>query len=120
MPKKPFIASVLISSCCILFFLKPIYSSPLNRKFSSHVLVSTEASQKKYAVIFDAGSTGSRVHVFHFDKNLDLLQIGEDFEFYEAIKPGLSSYADDPKAAAQSLKPLLEKAEALIPKDFSF
>ena len=31
--------------------------------------------------------------------------------------PGLSSYADDPTAAAQSLKTLLENAEAIVPEE---
>lgn len=72
---------------------------------------------ENYAVIFDAGSTGSRVHVFRFNENLELLPIGNDIEFFMATKPGLSSYADDPKAAANSLEPLLEGAEGAVPKE---
>ncbi|MCD9639575.1 Apyrase [Datura stramonium] len=85
---------------------------------SSHVrrlLLSHESEH--YAVIFDAGSTGSRVHVFRFDHNLNLLPIGNHIEYFLAINPGLSSYANDPKTGALSLKPLLDKAEAVVPKD---
>ncbi|XP_058737691.1 nucleoside-triphosphatase-like [Vicia villosa] len=70
-----------------------------------------------YAVVFDAGSTGSRVHVYHFDQNLDLLHIGNDVELYNKTTPGLSAYADNPEQAAKSLIPLLEQAENVIPED---
>ncbi|KAH0634444.1 hypothetical protein KY290_038557 [Solanum tuberosum] len=69
-----------------------------------------------YAVIFDAGSSGSRVHVFRFSQNLDLLPIGEyGLEVFDKVKPGLSSYENNPKAAAKSLEPLLLKAESVVP-----
>ncbi|GFQ00834.1 apyrase [Phtheirospermum japonicum] len=76
-------------------------------------------SSNKYAVIFDAGSTGSRVHVFAFDQHtFDLIPVGQtDYELFLSIKPGLSSYENDPKAAAQSLEPLLRQAVAVVPKD---
>ncbi|CAK7340751.1 unnamed protein product [Dovyalis caffra] len=72
-----------------------------------------------YAVIFDAGSSGSRVHVFRFDQHLVLLPVGNgtDFELYVQVKPGLSSYADDPEAAADSLVPLLKEAENVVPEE---
>ncbi|XP_016460392.1 apyrase [Nicotiana tabacum] len=92
------------------FFSSTNAHKPLRRHLLSH-------ESENYAVIFDAGSTGSRVHVFRFNENLELLPIGNDIEFFMATKPGLSSYADDPKAAANSLEPLLEGAEGAVPKE---
>ncbi|MED6128645.1 hypothetical protein PIB30_099880 [Stylosanthes scabra] len=69
-----------------------------------------------YAVIFDAGSSGSRVHVFHFDQELNLLHIGNDIEFYKKIEPGLSAYAENPEEAANSLIPLIDEAQNVVPQ----
>lgn len=69
---------------------------------------------ERFAVVIDAGSTGSRVHVVKFlegkDGHLEL-----QFDKFDQLKPGLSSHADDPPAGAASLKPLLELAMATVP-----
>uniref|UniRef100_A0A672JHU7 nucleoside diphosphate phosphatase n=1 Tax=Salarias fasciatus TaxID=181472 RepID=A0A672JHU7_SALFA len=55
-----------------------------------------------YAVMFDAGSTGTRIHVYTFIQsgsgNLPLL----DNEMFHSIKPGLSAYADHPEVVSSS------------------
>ncbi|XP_053206405.1 ectonucleoside triphosphate diphosphohydrolase 5-like [Panonychus citri] len=81
-------------------------------------LIEASTSYKTHSIVFDAGSTGTRIHVFTFritnlrngGKKVKLLN--EDFK---QVKPGLSAYADEPKEAANSLIPLLEIAFKRIP-----
>ena len=75
----------------------------------------TENFSEKYGVVFDAGSTGSRVHVYRFHVIGNRVELQD--ELFEALKPGLSSFADDPEQGALSLKPLLEKAIARVPAE---
>ena len=52
--------------------------------------------------MFDAGSTGSRMHIFQIR-----IQNGEyklDNETYARVSPGLSEYDKDPRNGALSLK----------------
>ncbi|XP_068661767.1 apyrase 2-like isoform X2 [Aristolochia californica] len=113
-----FIPLLLISF--VLFLMPRVPDDALlsddigNRRFVPKRKI-TSSGSKSYAVIFDAGSSGSRVHVYCFDEKLNLLPIGKDLELFVQKKPGLSSYASNPQEAADSLKSLLVEAENAVP-----
>ncbi len=71
------------------------------------------SSSSVYSVVIDAGSTGSRVHVYEFK-----LVGGEPVlsdELFIQLKPGLSSFAGDPQRGAESLLPLVRSSLKRIP-----
>nr|XP_019947486.1 PREDICTED: ectonucleoside triphosphate diphosphohydrolase 5-like [Paralichthys olivaceus] len=69
-----------------------------------------------YAVMFDAGSTGTRIHVYTFiqsdTEELPIL----DNEMFHSIKPGLSAYADSPEMAGHTVQMLLKVAKRTVPR----
>lgn len=67
----------------------------------------------QYALMIDAGSTGSRIHVYRFNYCSESPEL-ED-EYFEMLKGGLSNYGTDPAAAADSLRPLLKSALERVP-----
>ena len=72
---------------------------------------------KEYAIVFDGGSTGTRVHIFTFlvDEDVRQHKILLNSESYAHIKPGLSSYATNISAAIHSLDPLLAHTFKHVP-----
>ncbi|XP_030303853.1 ectonucleoside triphosphate diphosphohydrolase 6 [Calypte anna] len=67
-----------------------------------------------YGIMFDAGSTGTRIHIFKFTqqpKETPRLT----HETFKALKPGLSAYADDVEKSGQGIKDLLEVAKKEVP-----
>lgn len=69
----------------------------------------------QYALTIDAGSTGSRIHVYKFHNCGPSPAL--EYETFKMINPGLSAYARDPTAAAASLDPLLEEAKRVVPEE---
>nr|XP_008017293.2 ectonucleoside triphosphate diphosphohydrolase 6 [Chlorocebus sabaeus] len=77
----------------------------------------TDGHEVFYGIMFDAGSTGTRVHVFQFarpPRETPTLT----HETFKALKPGLSAYADDVEKSAQGIQELLDVAKQDIPFDF--
>jgi guanosine-diphosphatase len=69
----------------------------------------------QYALMIDAGSTGSRIHVYKFHNCFEAPTL--EHETFEQIKPGLSFYTKSPEEAAESLDVLLDIAVAEIPRE---
>ncbi|MFZ2314803.1 MAG: hypothetical protein WAW86_03960 [Gammaproteobacteria bacterium] len=70
------------------------------------------ANNNHYSIFIDAGSSGSRIHVFQYQNVSTLPHITDVFS--ESTKPGLSSYADQPDQAGASLKKLLDDATVFL------
>mmetsp|Transcript_43109 Transcript_43109/g.93904 ORF Transcript_43109/g.93904 Transcript_43109/m.93904 type:complete len:481 (-) Transcript_43109:131-1573(-) len=71
----------------------------------------TQCSGQKSVIIVDCGSSGSRLHVF------DMSHEGVKALGLFKTEPGISSYADKPGQAGESLRVLLDSAKELIPAE---
>jgi guanosine-diphosphatase len=69
----------------------------------------------QYALMIDAGSTGSRIHIYKFN-NCGPSPMYE-YEVFKMTKPGLSEYSGRPaEAAAETLDVLLDEAVNVVPE----
>ncbi|KAK2745264.1 Guanosine-diphosphatase [Myotisia sp. PD_48] len=75
----------------------------------------------QYALMIDAGSTGSRIHVYRFNNCGSTPEL-EHEEFAMTAKKkegsGLSSYGSDAEGAAKSLDVLMEVAMKTVPEEY--
>jgi guanosine-diphosphatase len=70
----------------------------------------------QYVLMIDAGSTGSRIHVYKFNNCGGVPELEhEEFKMTEKAVGGLSKYENDPVAAAASLDPLMQVAMDTVP-----
>ncbi|MDR3478747.1 MAG: hypothetical protein P4M14_12050 [Gammaproteobacteria bacterium] len=82
---------------------------------STLFLTNLYAYQPAYEIIIDAGSSGSRLHLFQSEQRNQLPEILDIFS--ESIKPGLSSFASNPDGARDSIKKLLDDALVQLDKN---
>ncbi|KAJ2481218.1 Guanosine-diphosphatase [Coemansia sp. RSA 2131] len=90
-------------------------STPLDaRLLSKHCTLAHPGKPLiQYVLMVDAGSTGSRIHVYKFNYCKEQPEL-ED-EIFEQIKPGLSSFKNDSMSAARSLDGLMNAALRGVP-----
>lgn len=70
----------------------------------------------QYVLMVDAGSTGSRIHVYKFNNCGATPELEhEEFKMTEKSVGGLSKYKDDPEAAARTLDDLMAVAMKTVP-----
>ncbi|XP_022705244.1 ectonucleoside triphosphate diphosphohydrolase 5-like isoform X1 [Varroa jacobsoni] len=103
--------SVRICLCVTACFICLILAATL---VALYILDAFTHYRVKYSIMFDAGSTGSRMHIFQFQicSNNEIRLAGET---YYTVSPGLSDYANNPHEAGMSLKPMLDKAKIAVP-----
>ncbi len=89
------------------------YLNPLIALVLSVFSLSAFAAPNHYVIFVDAGSSGSRLHIFQYDDSKPSMPVVHDLHS-KSIKPGLSFYAPNPDQAGQSLKPALDDAVAFL------
>ena len=90
----------------------------LNPRLLLDVRTDRTDNRTQFALIIDAGSSGSRLHLFRYTDSLssDLPRVLPGSHSLQ-IRPGLSFYATSPESAGVSLAPLLEFARIHVPTD---
>ena len=90
-----------------------------------HILAALYKNHYQYAVVIDAGSSGSRAYLYkwpqHSGDPKDLLLISPVMSLsgkplYKKVMPGLSGLKDKPEDALEYIRPLLTFAQEHIPR----
>ncbi|KAI1335232.1 guanosine-diphosphatase [Xylariaceae sp. FL0016] len=70
----------------------------------------------QYVLMIDAGSTGSRIHVYKFNNCASTPELEkEEFKMTDKSVGGLSKYKEDPLGAARTLDDLMQVAMETVP-----
>lgn len=70
-----------------------------------------------FAIVFDAGSTGTRLHLYKYVHKTEQngLPFKVEEEIFREVTPGLSSYSGNPPEAGESIRSLIQIAQQTIP-----
>ncbi|KAM6316059.1 ectonucleoside triphosphate diphosphohydrolase 8-like [Podargus strigoides] len=75
-------------------------------------------TRNKYGLVFDAGSTHTALYIYQWPADKENgTGIVSQVEACTVSGPGISSYADNPAGAGDSLKPCLDKAMKIVPAE---
>lgn len=109
--------SILLGAASIAFTMFPecLIAVVASRALDT-LFIKLGVSATVYAIVLDAGSTGSRVLAFTFYENPLTKHLELVDELWEEVKPGLSSFADDSDAGANTIQVLIDAALTLVPE----
>ncbi|CAN4124473.1 unnamed protein product [Withania somnifera] len=77
--------------------------------------------KRKYGIVIDGGSTGTRIHVFEYevrDGVVPVFDFGDKGLVSMRVNPGLSAYAEEPEMVSESLGKLVEFGKRNVPKEY--
>ncbi|GFZ14397.1 GDA1/CD39 nucleoside phosphatase family protein [Actinidia rufa] len=97
--------TVTLALFCYVFVPSTVYRNPAKRKFR---------------IVIDGGSTGTRIHVFEYVIRVGVLSFdyGENGLGSMRVNPGLSSFTQDPEGAGGSLVELVQFGKKRVPKEY--
>ncbi|XP_060118224.1 nucleoside diphosphate phosphatase ENTPD5 isoform X1 [Heteronotia binoei] len=104
---------VLSSIYCIVSHQDP--EMWFQNLFPPKVCPANASMDTYYGIMFDAGSTGTRIHIYTFVQRSPEKPPELEGEIFESVKPGLSAYADQPWKGAETVRRLLEMAQEAVP-----
>ncbi|KAG2457524.1 ENTP5 diphosphohydrolase, partial [Polypterus senegalus] len=113
-----------VSLCIIFLFslLAPLLAEFFSDEYSASLenILPTmtrpmNTSRTFYGIMFDAGSTGTRIHVYTFIQKSSAKIPSLNNEIFKSVKPGLSAYADNPAMGGETVRALLETAKETVP-----
>lgn len=113
-----FVSATLHESAHHEKYQHPERTTEIKSCLSPFLVAEEKTTCRFFACVIDAGSTGTRLHLYEFshDINNDSGPFKVEKETFKEVKPGLSSFAKEPKKAAESVGILLDAARATIPK----
>uniref|UniRef100_A0A5S6QU58 Uncharacterized protein n=1 Tax=Trichuris muris TaxID=70415 RepID=A0A5S6QU58_TRIMR len=117
-----FLCATGFTLACAVFML--LFSIP--RSHVVHIPSTEQTAGLHYAIVVDAGSSGSRLYLYRCDYDRQTVKsilrvsplLGRDGEpIVKKKNPGLSSFAKDPEKAVAYMKGLIDGSLDYIPKE---
>ncbi|KAI1730100.1 GDA1/CD39 (nucleoside phosphatase) family domain-containing protein [Ditylenchus destructor] len=98
--------------------LQPDDTKEIKSCLSEELELEERSTCRFFAAVIDAGSTGTRLHLFEFSHDIasEHSNFKLESEVFKEVKPGLSSFASTPELAAESVRELLFTAKKVIPE----
>ncbi len=100
----------------VIILLMATFMMVLIFSFSSSISAELPRERVEYKVVLDAGSTGTRIHVFEFVIfTSDPKPVLRNYPLFVKQEGGLSDFASDPEKCQIGISQLLDQAKQVIP-----